>query len=776
MQAWLDVRATVQIRDSLGPQDLSNTLERVVQCLPVNGLTTVASEILTDLLENGDSLLKDTHLEAIMSYISSDAGRSFVVRHVEGDFEDDVMTFMELVLGFCAFRREPLLLGTLDKGQLEVLLSYLDSMFRAPGYPGVEDRLAPMLLDWWAQAADDVQEMTPDETEEDQLQHARQILAKVVLNCLDRLVHPPKEETAGWNDDERAEFHAFRRNSQDLLLAVYPILGDELIQMFQERARLALESDDWKMFEVVIFCLGQLSEAIDGNDRASQHLIAVFSHPKFDAICTGLEISSKVRHSLVEMLGRFETIFKQNINLIPRVLTFLFSSLEVPSCTATASRSISSLCKTCRGSLSSELPVFLNLLDRFQQSPLATAQSLERVVEGVAAVIQALPTTNEEKAAHLERLSSPFISRAMTAQQNAAVSQDYDTMGTHGHTALLGIAGIGRGWRADSDTVVDLDEGNDTAATDNSFWMSNRFQRNLIQFLHWFVEHFSITIDIAHGICEILKAGFTEKTGPFVLPPRDVTLLLTRLPLNAVGAADVVMGTASAFLASHQANARDITEEAGLLIIHVYQAFVWMMSNPNQSDPEISSSGLGFLTRLLLKYQNVLFSLTSPPPPHLTIVPSQSEPPPVLQTILEYAIQTLRGPEPLPLRAAAQFWTAVLSIPPNTSSTVSEAVSHCLPALCTVLMTQLSGGCARSDINHLTDVLKKILSKHQGVARPHLASALASLPGPRQDDNPDKEKERFLEMLLKARGATATNDIVRQYWIKCRGTGFAYTS
>lgn len=754
-------------------------MERVVQCLPVEGLTTKASEILTDLLENGDSLLKDIHLDAIMRYISSDAGRDFVVRHVEGDSEEDVMTFMELVLGFCAFRRESLLLGTLDKGQSEILLSYLDSMFRAPGFPGVEDRLAPMLLDWWAQAADDVQEMTPDENEEDQLLHARHVLANAILNCLNRLVLPPKEEMAGWNDDDRAEFHAFRRNSQDLLLAVYPILGDELIQMFQERARLSLESDDWKMFEVVIFCLGQLSEAIDGNDRASQHLIAVISHPKFEAICTGLEISTRVRHSLVEMLGRFETIFKQNINLIPRVLTFLFSSLEVPNCTATASRSISSLCKTCRGSLSSELPVFLDLLDRFQQSPLATAQSLERVVEGVAAVIQALPTTNEEKAAHLERLSSPFINRAMTAQQNAAANQDYSVLGTHGHTALLGIAGIGRGWRADSETIVDLEDGDDTAAADNSFWTSNAFQRNLIQFLHWFVEHFSITVDIAHGICEILKAGFTEKSGPFVLPPRDVTLLLTRLPLNAVGAADVVMSTASAFLASYQANASDVTEEAGLLIIHVYQAFVWMMSNPNQNDPEISSSGLGFLTRLLPKYQSVLFSLTGPPPPHLGVATSQPAPPPVLQTILEYAIQTLRGPEPLPLRAAAQFWTAVLNLPPNSSPTVSEAVSQCLPALCTVLMTQLSGGCARSDISHLTDVLKKILFKHQGAARPHLANALASLPGPRassQDDNPDKDKERFLEMLLKARGTTATNDIVRQYWIKCRGTGFAYTS
>ncbi|OKL64202.1 hypothetical protein UA08_00277 [Talaromyces atroroseus] len=773
-RAWLKVRTSIYFRNRSESDHMQSTVDRLIQCISIPTLSRNATDVLSDMLRNENRLLKQPHREYILSYIESDQGAKLAQRLQEGDYDDDAMAFWELIDAYTSSKKAELVSGSLGPSHA-VLLRYLDMLFQGPGYPGVDDIISPRLLEWWTETADDLQDGL-----EHGLQEARQSLAGAVVNVYRRLKWPAHEEFVQWDADERSEFSNFRRDTEDFLLSVYPTLGTELIELFRQKAVSALEMRAWDEFESASFCLAQLSEAVDDNDDALAHLNAIFILNRFTEICLNSDqLPIKTRQTLVDMLGKYQSYFERNPSLLPQVLTFLFSSLNVGSCTNTASRSIGFLSKSCRQALVTELPVFLKICSEFQQSKAVTVQSLERVVEGIAAVVQALPS-DAAKAPYIEELLGPFFSQSASARDDAQRG-DLDSAHSRGHLALKCIAGIGRGLRSDTEQVIDL-EREGTSSDDNSFWSGHPIQEQLSQCLLVYLNGFPLDHTIIEGICEVLKAGFTETTGPFVFRPAIIAHFLTAIPLGSAGAADVMMSTASSFLASHQRNPGKVHEEAALLFIHVYWAFSVMMQNPENHDPEVSNSGIAFLTRSLPKYHQILFTLTSTP--RSSNRPTE-EAAPVLQTILNFVSSALGGREPLPLRSAAQFWVSVLTLPNGTTTNhtvtnVSRAIIHeYLPSLCHVLMTQLSGSCARSDINHLCEVLKKIVFKFQGEARPYLTASLASLSGPKEQiSSPgglSKDKERFLAMVIGARGGSATQEIVRSYWVSCRGAGFAYT-
>ncbi|KAH8702371.1 putative importin 13 [Talaromyces proteolyticus] len=777
--AWLDVRASIHFRTPLDQRHLSSPTNRLVQCIGIAELSETATEIIAEMLRSESSLLTDAHRQYILEYMSGKSAAELVQRLNEGDYDNEAMAFWDLLDAYTSTQQVKLVSGTLGPSHA-VILSYFDRLFHGPGYPGVDDKISPLLLDWWTATADDLQYGV-----DNGLQEARLCLANSVLNVYNRLRWPMPGESAHWDADERSEFHSFRRETQDFLLSAFPTLGIELIDLFRQKAVAALSTSDWTELETACFCLAQLSEAIDGDNEAVAHLDAIFNSERFTVLCMNSEqLPNKPRQTLVDILGKYQMFFEQKPNLLPPVLTFLFSSLNISSCTNSASRSIGSLSKSCRHKLVAELPVFLRIFSEFQLSTIATAQSLERVVEGIAAIVQALPS-EETKVPYIDELLRPFFVQSASARDDAQRG-DVESAHTRGHLALRCIAGIGRGLRSDQDSVIDL-ESEETASYDNTFWTGHGIQEKLCQCLLVYLNEFPLDHVIVEDVCEVLKAGFTESIGPFVLKPANIALFLTGIPLGTAGAADVMMSTASSFLASYQKTPAKVQEEAALLFIHVYWAFSVMIHHPENNDPEVSNSGIAFLTRSLPKYHEILFALTSTPPPpasHIATLLDTQTYTPILQTILNFVTTALGGKEPLPLRSAAQFWVGVLNLSnsTNTHTNASRAIHEYLPNLCHVLVTQVSGVCARSDINHLCEVLKKIVFKFQGEARPHLSASLASIPGPNDQSASNgialslsKEKERFLAMLIGARGGSATQEVVRSYWVSCRGAGFAYT-
>lgn len=745
----------------------------VIRSLYLPTLSKSAGHILVELMGWLEPVLSQDHVAAIHEYVISDSGTAHISSLLEGDFEDENITFIELLLSFSTVKRSRLFTQPLDESH-EKIITLLHTLLKTPGYAAVDDSVSPLALEWWTEAADDLQEEFLDPEEGKGPEAAKQNLARAALDCFEKLKYPTGEELREWGDDERAEFGSFRRDVCDFLLAAYPILGVDLIHVFQQHARSSLASRDWRTFESAIFCVAQLSEAVDENQHADDCLNAIFFSDEFARLCDDSEviIPDKARQTLVDMLGRYRSYFERTHALLPRVLTFLFASLNVASCAPAASRSISYLCNSCRDALKVELPAFISQFEIFRFKPTATAQTMEKVLEGIAAIIQTL-SADEDKSQFLERILGFFVEQAELAR-NEASQGSIEQACMRGHMVLRCLASIGKGLRSDNEVILDLSSEKDDGPYPPTYWNSGNgaVSQNLImQCMRLLVMDFPFDAAIIEATCDILKAGFTERKGPFVFPPTLTVDFVKSIPLGTSGA-DMVMGTASAFLASHSSHPHKVNEEVVALILHVYNTFSLVQEKPELYDPELANSGIDFLTRLLPKYHPYLLELTYTPQ-------GVGERPPVIETISNFTLFSLQGPEPIPLRSASQFWVSVLNLP-NDAEAAQKTIHSYLPALCRILVTQLAGRCARSDIEHLTDVLRRVVFKQLGHARPHITAALADIgndhtgQGHANVPSPE-ERQRFLSSLLAARGARQqTLQLVRTLWVKCKGAGFDY--
>lgn len=90
------------------------------------------------------------------------------------------------------------------------------------------------------------------------------------------------------------------------------------------------------------------------------------------------------------------------------------------------------------------------------------------------------------------------------------------------------------------------------------------------------------------------------------------------------------------------------------------------------------------------------------------------------------------------------------------------------PSLAIALIKGIGGDAARSELDTFSEPLRKLVTRHLR-ARAWLETALAGRQFPSDRVN-DREKRKFLQQVIGGRGSRATNDIVLEFWMKCRGT------
>lgn len=754
--------------------------QAIIEMLRISSLSENAASILTQAFESRQWVFDETSMNALSQILSDSIIKMHILEITKGNEGTESMTFIDLVVAYIThlqlcFYRSPM------NPQDGEILAIVHEIFKTPGYAVIDDPATPRVLEYWNEIA----ESLPDELSHDDSRYevVKGQLARVVLGLFNKLLYPTSEDLGDWSDEERSEFNAFRYEACDYLLSAYPILGVELVRVFQESATTHLQNQDWRGFEAAMFCIAQLSEAVDENGHADQCLDAIFGSNAFSSLCGGREtgIPPKARQTLVDAFGKYESYFERHSSLLPGVLNILFESLNFESCAQAASRSILTLSKSCGRVLTGELPVFLDQLDQFRAKPTATVSTMPKVLEGIATIIQKLPT-DDEKVQTLERILEFFVQQANQARAEASNSA-YEEARAHGHLVLSCIASIGKGLRTEAEDVINLDAPQEQNPYPPSFWNAgpgSRAQQLIMEAMRLLIVDFPVDSGIIDSACDILKAGYTESSGLFVFPPSLTVDFIKSFPLGISGT-DVIMATATSFLASHASHAMQIRDQAVALIVHVAQLFSSMLENPDTYDPETANAGIDFLARLLPKYYPILFSLTEPLPSS-----NQGSPgPPILGVLFNFTLHALTRPEPLTLRSGSAFWVAMMDLrggSPEETMALDQVLEQFIPTLCETLIRQISGHCARSDLNSLSDVLRRTIFKKMRVARPSLTTALNSLDAQVTDANGNQvplisaqEKSRFLESLIVARGARQQSlELVRSFWLKCRGMAFDY--
>ncbi|PNH42874.1 hypothetical protein VD0004_g4494 [Verticillium dahliae] len=465
--------------------------------------------------------------------------------------------------------------------------------------------------------------------------------------------------------------------------------------------------------------------------------------------------------------------FERETASLPAALTLLFSVLPDAALAGPAAKSIQRLCSSSQQSLASESGAFLD-----QYSMLSTRQQIdclasERVLGAIASVVYAIPD-DQERLRYLDTLLSfvrQDVSDSLRATSSPGIEHshrclvEHDVSNVAEHLALKSLrclVSIGKGFKAPVEAPIDIE----TERLQAHAYVGHRellleTQSGIITMIQRLQHSFPNNGEVVETICTIFRTGFSEsEAGPFVFPPDVVAnyLLQQGPPTPRLG---LFVSAACSFISS-----LGKSPGGGLDLIRS-NLFSWVTRLLQQlpepdSDIELAQSAIEFVTRLTIKC------------PAVFLDPGLSG---SAEFFYLFALQVLDGREPLPKAAAAEFWASFFSLR-NENDFVQRAAETATeqlgPLLARSLIKNIGGGGARSELDKLSEPLKKMISQHSK-SRSWLGDAL-------RDEHcvgyqvTQQDREAFLKKVISLRGSRATNQVVREFWLAARGSKFAYAS
>ncbi|KAI5849456.1 armadillo-type protein [Morchella snyderi] len=644
----------------------------------------------------------------------------------------------------------------------------LHGMLKVPGWAMAEEEISGTTFEFWSSFAEFL--LDPEGIDEDQLGIVLMAGKKEILQAVEefwRKIRIPgghqSQSWLSWTKDQRDGFMTFRKDVADLVEVVYGVLGAELFRRLVNQVLGALFQADegsdvvWEDVEASLFCLNSLSDSLSEEPEEDESLEILFGGKLFVILADfGNHIPIKARQTAVSLIGSYSAFFERHSDFLPTVLNFLFISISTPTLARSASKSICSLCASCRGTLTGELSTFLYQYEIFSTTSTADDIAKERVLCAISYVVQALPS-DEEKLGPVKRLLG-FVEQDVQECLSLVAQQNEDAK----EVALLALRcliSIGRGLQVPEDVPILLP--GEGPPQPRSFWERGDgliVQRRLLDIVRTLVISLHEDGEVVDAACAVFRTGFAETTpGPFVFAPQVITGFLLERANNGVRI-ESVLSTGCTMVSSHSTDGSlDISAEV-MQFMEFIVTLVERMQDP-QTDPEASQSVVEFLNRMLSRYVNILV---------------QYQPTERMQMLFGFVLNALAVREPLVKKAAATFWATFVSLadqPPPVQAAIDGVVAMCGTALAEKLVWGVGGGAARSEVDSLAEPLKRLVAR-QVKAKTWLSTALSrdGFPSPNLTD---KSKTRFLNTgEISLRGKRGTNQIVKEFWLSARGSEF----
>ena len=253
-----------------------------------------------------------------------------------------------------------------------------------------------------------------------------------------------------------------------------------------------------------------------------------------------------------------------------------------------------------------------------------------------------------------------------------------------------------------------------------------------------------------------------------------IGLELTREFINVDNPSiDNAMACATSYLAT--VNSQDIrSSTSGILYAvisndqHILSQFQLTRQFANSNFP---SASLDFLGRCFGKWGKVWFDMQN----------SQE----TVGVAMELGLIVMADADTLPRRSAAAFFAAFVGFTgPGTGlegeahirmRSVLEAFG---PQVLSLLLRLLGGDCARSELESLSETLKRFMQKQPMLTKAVFREAIKPESGVLTEKalkaTTLEQRNRFVAQIEALRGARKTNEIVKDFWIACRGSGFGY--
>lgn len=785
-QAWILYAQRVSSTTDELVTPLRNLVIPTMKCLLVEDLYDSTVELFTDVLSNYSGFFTEEHYDAMFSLFETEWSQERYTRLVQGDFDFDSVQYGMFMIAFGDAKVQDLMEGQDPKSKN--ILSGLCGLLSATGYPVGEDKIFVPALEFWSTFVETMTDCMYSEEEgmQNWMPQAMVQVMQAVSNCYGKIQMVDSITWKDWDSTERVGWNDARKDVADFLQAVYPLRGPSLVTTFVDLLLQSISSRHWGQIEAALFCLGAISDCVGDEGTCDTDLHKIFSSSLFQLLGEGSSIiPHRLQQSALSLIERYSDFFERHHKYLPDALNLLFGSIGDPLLEGPSSKSIMTLCSSCRSQLVEQVEIFLSQYQH--QHNIGGLHSLpeERILTGIASIIQAI-SQEERKVQTFEHLLSIIQNDAQRCLQlktnpqafhsddqwlQARLAIDVVTVSkppsSPDEAALLvaervlrSLASIARGMQGLAEGPVDLDS-DEAATTQSSNEHLTRIQNTIMNIMVQLQDAFSQSGEVNETICNIFRAGFSEtEPGPFVFAPNTVIEFFTRQTWQNPRIGTMV-STVCSFISSLNNTSKAQVRDS------LYRLLPWIVSllkalPEPETDSELAQNGIEFVHRSVTKNPEVLLGL---------------QPTEDLEFFFLFALKVLNGKEPLPKGAAADFWStfiALKSLDSSVQAAINNAMEYLGPLIAQSLMQNIGGNASRSELDKLSDPLKKLVV-NQVHSQRWLEAALSddSFPGKQVSR---EEKSMFLKKIINLRGNRQTNQVVREFWLACRGSNFAYAS
>ncbi|KAK6365199.1 member of the karyopherin-beta [Exophiala oligosperma] len=732
-------------------------------------------QLLLSLQQVSPGLLRESAQNYPASIADSHAAKIIVDGLVRGDFSPNGILYVDLLESIMS-QVDTSTRVYLDSRRYHEIIQTLRRLLRCDGIAVIEDPVCQIALE----KVTDIVEGSTD-WEQDQVEDfIYEVAADACDACLIKVKIPEDQMSNGtsdWDADDRAKFQDFRYDVHDFFQSAFTVLGTGVVQGIVKTIISQGTTPDWSTFEAAMFCLTAYSDTMASEPEVYDELITTVlgSHPWGYVLTAGSTVPDRARQTCIRFIADSVVYLQRHSESMTLVLNFLFSSLHLQASASAASKAIYSLCDSHRRALMQALPQFMASL--MAADDLGATEE-HRLYAAVAAIVQALPS-EEHKIEPLRRLLSSI--RSLNEVLTGA-TEDEDELLRLCIDAVQTLASIGKGLRSPHDVPIDLEPSADEQA---AFWHTGPgadLQLNVLDTFKAIIHKAPNQADVSfiEACCDFIRSGFTEQNpSPFKFP--DLVALDIVVPWITISnpSIDMSMACASSFLAS--AESRNIqscvrgvlhqvaTNQELLLSTH-RRVYANQYNEPLPSTP-FSSASLDFLARTLLKFGSTWFAS-----------------PDSLQTgtvAIELALLVMAESDTLPRRSASSFFATLVDCsgrggPLDTAAcqTISDLLQTFGSSILSMIVRLLGGECARSEIESLTDALKKFIQRQPMLSKLVLREAVKQEAGVMSEKalqtTTIEQRNRFVAQVEGLRGGRKTNDVVKEFWISCKGSGFGY--
>ena len=729
-----------------------------------------AMDVFRDILDCYPNFLRPEHMKVLAAFINDQIQQPLLSGLKSGDL--DLLPMTQFVIAYGTANVQEIVErpehGYGSRATMQILLACLQT----PGYPGNEDEVSIQSIEFWNTYIEYVNDIVfsaqPSDSEIQWLKHSKSVCMSLSYLLWSKMRPPPPDVAQTWTEHESEAFRDFRKDGSDLMISVFLLVGLELLQRFVEIAQNSVETKQWQDLETALFCIDTLGDNASEEQDAEPILGQLFGSDLFRTVADFSQpIPLQVRRTAIDMLGTYGQYIERHAEFLPDTLRFLFASLENSSLSLTAAKSIAALCSTCRRSLTGELSGFLEQYRRFAASETSEPYTNEKVMGAIAAIIQAV-SPEDAKAGPLSALLDQ-VDALIASMEELLARVDFDKSHELAVSALECLAAIGKGMQVPEDVPINLYDDGAVIKAQQSFWHTQggqQVQVRIVNTCYTVLQRFAKSGEVIEAICQVFRSGFTEsEPGPFVFAPATAIGFFEQCTLETPRLEGVLSMVCTLIVQASRSDSARIDADIARICSHV-RRFVEALSDP-RNDPHIAQGCIDVLTRMVVRYSNVLLDAASAS--HDSVKVS-----------LDFCIKAIAGADLMPKRVGAEFWSKFIRIPQSSAEESArlrstEVVMSYGPILCLALIVQITGRAQRSELDQLCEPLKALITT-QVHAQTWIEEALHSPNLPKISPNVgDVEKRRFIMSLVATRGDNRkVRDLVKTFYAACRGTVSSY--